>query len=175
MGKFRLRLPAWHSLSARQFKSRQKGDQIQSPHPALGEGFRMRAQGIFFSWITLRSRSCLGLPANPRYTREVRYVLSPVLSHSRNDHFPSNQKPTKRQRLRARSSPRMPPWLRRYSIGNASEISEVQRIIKDRQIHTICEEGRCPQPGRMLRPTAPPPFCWMGGHLHPRLRLLPGG
>ncbi|MFM2063716.1 MAG: hypothetical protein RLZZ507_3387 [Cyanobacteriota bacterium] len=40
----------------------------------------------------------------------------------------------------------MPNWLRR-SIGKASEISTVQRIIKQRQIHTICEEGRCPNRG----------------------------
>ncbi|MBD2778175.1 lipoyl synthase [Iningainema tapete] len=40
----------------------------------------------------------------------------------------------------------MPEWLRR-SIGKASEISTVQRIIKQRQIHTICEEGRCPNRG----------------------------
>jgi lipoic acid synthetase len=40
----------------------------------------------------------------------------------------------------------MPQWLRR-SIGKASELSEVQRIIKQRQIHTICEEGRCPNRG----------------------------
>ncbi|MBK1987716.1 lipoyl synthase [Sphaerospermopsis aphanizomenoides BCCUSP55] len=40
----------------------------------------------------------------------------------------------------------MPIWLRR-SIGKASEISTVQRIIKQRQIHTICEEGRCPNRG----------------------------
>ena len=40
----------------------------------------------------------------------------------------------------------LPPWLRR-SIGNASELSTVQRIIKQRQIHTICEEGRCPNRG----------------------------
>ncbi|BAU13623.1 lipoic acid synthetase [Leptolyngbya sp. NIES-3755] len=40
----------------------------------------------------------------------------------------------------------MPDWLRR-SIGNASEISTVQQIIKQRQIHTICEEGRCPNRG----------------------------
>jgi lipoic acid synthetase len=37
----------------------------------------------------------------------------------------------------------LPPWLKR-PIGNASELSTVQRIIKQRQIHTICEEGRCP-------------------------------
>lgn len=40
----------------------------------------------------------------------------------------------------------LPSWLRR-SIGKASELSTVQRIIKQRQIHTICEEGRCPNRG----------------------------
>ena len=40
----------------------------------------------------------------------------------------------------------LPPWLRR-PIGKASEISTVQQIIKQRQIHTICEEGRCPNRG----------------------------
>jgi lipoyl synthase len=37
----------------------------------------------------------------------------------------------------------LPAWLRR-SIGTASELSTVQQIVKQRQIHTICEEGRCP-------------------------------
>ena len=50
-----------------------------------------------------------------------------------------------RQQLRAELE-RMPDWLRR-PIGNASEISAVQRIVKERQIHTICEEGRCPNRG----------------------------
>ena len=40
----------------------------------------------------------------------------------------------------------MPSWLRR-PIGKASELSTIQRIIKQRQIHTICEEGRCPNRG----------------------------
>ncbi len=40
----------------------------------------------------------------------------------------------------------LPEWLRR-PIGNASAISTVQHIIKQRQIHTICEEGRCPNRG----------------------------
>ncbi|SKB15310.1 Lipoyl synthase 2 [Planktothrix sp. PCC 11201] len=40
----------------------------------------------------------------------------------------------------------IPDWLRR-PIGKASELSSVQRIIKQRQIHTICEEGRCPNRG----------------------------
>ncbi|WP_026072686.1 lipoyl synthase [Nodosilinea nodulosa] len=50
-----------------------------------------------------------------------------------------------RQQIRAELE-RMPDWLRR-PIGNASEISTVQRIVKERQIHTICEEGRCPNRG----------------------------
>lgn len=37
----------------------------------------------------------------------------------------------------------LPSWLRR-PVGKASELSTVQKIIKQRQIHTICEEGRCP-------------------------------
>jgi lipoic acid synthetase len=40
----------------------------------------------------------------------------------------------------------LPTWLKR-SIGKASEISSVQKIIKKRGIHTICEEGRCPNRG----------------------------
>jgi lipoyl synthase len=40
----------------------------------------------------------------------------------------------------------LPDWLRR-PIGKASELSKVQQIIKQRQIHTICEEGRCPNRG----------------------------
>lgn len=50
-----------------------------------------------------------------------------------------------RQQIKAELE-RMPDWLRR-PIGNASEISTVQRIVKERQIHTICEEGRCPNRG----------------------------
>lgn len=40
----------------------------------------------------------------------------------------------------------LPRWLKR-PIGKASELSTVQKIIKQRQIHTICEEGRCPNRG----------------------------
>jgi lipoyl synthase len=43
----------------------------------------------------------------------------------------------------ANESLRLPEWLR-PKIGKASEISTVQQIIKQRGIHTICEEGRCP-------------------------------
>lgn len=38
---------------------------------------------------------------------------------------------------------RLPKWLQ-PKIGKASEISTVQQIIKSKGIHTICEEGRCP-------------------------------
>ncbi|MGL5939039.1 MAG: lipoyl synthase [Waterburya sp.] len=40
----------------------------------------------------------------------------------------------------------LPPWLKR-PIGKASELSTVQRIIKQKKIYTICEEGRCPNRG----------------------------
>ena len=40
----------------------------------------------------------------------------------------------------------LPSWLKR-PIGKASELSAVQKIIKQRNIHTICEEGRCPNRG----------------------------
>ncbi|MBU6230560.1 MAG: lipoyl synthase [Cyanobacteria bacterium REEB459] len=41
---------------------------------------------------------------------------------------------------------RLPAWLHR-PIGKASDLSTVQKIIKEHQIHTICEEGRCPNRG----------------------------
>lgn len=44
------------------------------------------------------------------------------------------------------TQPRIPQWLRR-PIGKSSEIADVQRVIKQHQIHTICEEGRCPNRG----------------------------
>lgn len=55
-------------------------------------------------------------------------------------------KPTSSRRSIEPPSESIPSWLRR-SIGKASEISTVQQIIKQRQIHTICEEGRCPNRG----------------------------
>ena len=44
----------------------------------------------------------------------------------------------------------LPPWLR-PSIGRASDLSTVQRIVKQKGIHTICEEGRCPNRGECYR------------------------
>jgi len=40
----------------------------------------------------------------------------------------------------------LPSWLKR-PVGKVQDISTVQQIIKSRGIHTICEEGRCPNRG----------------------------
>ncbi|MEM9002246.1 MAG: lipoyl synthase [Cyanobacteria bacterium P01_F01_bin.86] len=45
---------------------------------------------------------------------------------------------------------KLPSWLK-PSIGRASDLSTVQRIIKQRGIHTICEEGRCPNRAECYR------------------------
>ncbi|GAC1497325.1 MAG: lipoyl synthase [Chamaesiphon sp.] len=60
------------------------------------------------------------------------------LSTETNRPFPTQQWRTEIESL--------PEWLRR-PLGKASQISTVQQIIKQRQIHTICEEGRCPNRG----------------------------
>ncbi|WP_309739689.1 lipoyl synthase [Chamaesiphon sp. OTE_20_metabat_361] len=57
--------------------------------------------------------------------------------------MPSSSSDLARWRAEIRS---LPSWLRR-SIGTASELSTVQQVVKQRQIHTICEEGRCPNRG----------------------------
>jgi lipoic acid synthetase len=41
---------------------------------------------------------------------------------------------------------RLSPWLRR-SIGTASDLERVQSLVKQQRLHTICEEGRCPNRG----------------------------
>jgi len=38
---------------------------------------------------------------------------------------------------------RLPHWIK-PSIGKASQIEKIQNLIKKNNIHTICEEGRCP-------------------------------
>jgi len=43
-------------------------------------------------------------------------------------------------------SERLPDWLR-SPIGNASELEAVQGVVKQQRLHTICEEGRCPNRG----------------------------
>ena len=58
---------------------------------------------------------------------------------------PDSQQLSERDRWRSEVAA-LPSWLRR-PIGNADAISQVQQVIKQRQIHTICEEGRCPNRG----------------------------
>ncbi len=41
---------------------------------------------------------------------------------------------------------RLPEWLRR-PVGNASDLETVQGVVKQQRLHTICEEGRCPNRG----------------------------
>ena len=38
---------------------------------------------------------------------------------------------------------RLPSWIK-FPISKASEFERIQRLIKQSNIHTICEEGRCP-------------------------------
>ena len=38
---------------------------------------------------------------------------------------------------------RLPDWIR-APIGTASELAAVQAVVKQQRLHTICEEGRCP-------------------------------
>ena len=41
---------------------------------------------------------------------------------------------------------RLPEWIR-TPIGNATELEPVQAVVKQQRLHTICEEGRCPNRG----------------------------
>jgi lipoic acid synthetase len=38
---------------------------------------------------------------------------------------------------------RLPEWLRR-PVGSAAQLEAVQGVVKQQRLHTICEEGRCP-------------------------------
>jgi lipoic acid synthetase len=40
-------------------------------------------------------------------------------------------------------SERLPEWLRR-PVGDASALEGVQAVVRQQRLHTICEEGRCP-------------------------------
>jgi lipoyl synthase len=75
------------------------------------------------------------MPLNPNQPLEI-------VSHA---HTPLAQD-SENQAVRQSPLRSLPDWLRR-PIGKASELSKVQHIIKQRQIHTICEEGRCPNRG----------------------------
>ncbi len=41
---------------------------------------------------------------------------------------------------------RLPNWIK-PSIGKASQLEKVQKLIKENRLNTICEEGRCPNRG----------------------------
>ncbi len=53
---------------------------------------------------------------------------------------------SKKSNLSILPKDRLPTWLRR-SIGKASELEHVNSLIKQARLHTICEEGRCPNRG----------------------------
>lgn len=53
----------------------------------------------------------------------------------------SGQRPTRYSAIPP--AERLPEWLRR-PVGNASELEAVQEVVKEQRLHTICEEGRCP-------------------------------
>jgi len=41
---------------------------------------------------------------------------------------------------------RLPEWIK-PSIGSATQLEKVQKLVKENRLHTICEEGRCPNRG----------------------------
>ena len=53
-------------------------------------------------------------------------------------------KQTKYSTLKPRE--RLPEWIK-PSIGKASQLERVQNLVKEYRLHTICEEGRCPNRG----------------------------
>lgn len=53
-------------------------------------------------------------------------------------------KQTKYSRLKPKE--RLPEWIK-PSIGKASQLERVQNLVKEYRLHTICEEGRCPNRG----------------------------
>jgi len=54
--------------------------------------------------------------------------------------------PSRRRYSAIPPSERLPEWIR-SPIGNASALETVQAVVKQQRLHTICEEGRCPNRG----------------------------
>ena len=48
-----------------------------------------------------------------------------------------------KNQIRVKKILRLPSWIK-FPISKASEFEKMQRLIKKSNIHTICEEGRCP-------------------------------
>ncbi len=57
--------------------------------------------------------------------------------------YPEKELPQPTDVTQQTATTRLPEWVRR-SIGTASQVSTVEKIVKQRSLHTICEEGRCP-------------------------------
>jgi lipoyl synthase len=71
---------------------------------------------------------------------------TPTLSSPLNVSNTLNERSTGRPQSRYSAMPpaeRLPDWLRR-PVGNASALETVQGVVKQQRLHTICEEGRCP-------------------------------
>ncbi|NDG74177.1 MAG: lipoyl synthase [Synechococcaceae bacterium WB8_1B_136] len=54
--------------------------------------------------------------------------------------------PTRSRYSATLPSERLPEWIR-APIGNAGALEAVQAVVKQQRLHTICEEGRCPNRG----------------------------
>ena len=50
---------------------------------------------------------------------------------------------TDKNQIKVEKILRLPSWIK-FPISKASEFERIQRLIKESNIHTICEEGRCP-------------------------------
>lgn len=66
---------------------------------------------------------------------------SPVLRHPEKAHKPDNP------------SPRKPPWIR-VKAPTSPEYAETRRLIRENNLHTVCEEAACPNIGE----------CWAMKH-----------
>ncbi|KGG15424.1 MULTISPECIES: lipoyl synthase [unclassified Prochlorococcus] len=55
-----------------------------------------------------------------------------------------SSKPTRYTQIKPKE--RLPEWIQ-PSIGKASQLENVQNLVKKYRLHTICEEGRCPNRG----------------------------
>ncbi len=58
--------------------------------------------------------------------------------------MPTTSRQTQFSQIRPKE--RLPEWIK-PSLGKASQIEKIQNLIKKSKLHTICEEGRCPNRG----------------------------
>ena len=55
---------------------------------------------------------------------------------------------------------RLPSWIK-FPISKASEFEKIQTLIKKSNIHTICEEARCPNRAECYAHQEQPLFYWV--------------